>query len=137
MKLEGRTAIVTGARRGIGRAVALALAREGANVAVSDISQEDCQKVVGEIEKLGRKGLAVRCDVTSTAEVEDLVKNTVAEFGKLDISLATPDYASGQNTGGTGVGWCAQPRTADRQGGGGCRRTGSLCLLPPTDLPED
>jgi NAD(P)-dependent dehydrogenase (short-subunit alcohol dehydrogenase family) len=85
VKLDKRTAIVTGARRGIGRAIALALAKEGANVAVSDISLEDCQKVVGEIEKLGRKGLAVRCDVTSTPEVEDMVKKTVAKFGKLDI----------------------------------------------------
>ena len=50
MKLDNRTAIVTGARRGIGRAIALALAKEGANVTVSDISQEDCQKVVDEID---------------------------------------------------------------------------------------
>jgi NAD(P)-dependent dehydrogenase (short-subunit alcohol dehydrogenase family) len=85
MKLDKRTAIVTGARRGIGRAIALALAQEGANIVVSDISQEDCQKVVAEIKKLGRKGLAVKCDVTSTAEVEEMVKKTVAQFGKLDI----------------------------------------------------
>jgi len=85
MKLEGRTAIVTGSRRGIGRAIALALAKEGADVVVSDISQEDCQKVVEEIEKLGRKGLAVKCDVTASPEVEALVKKTVDAFGKLDI----------------------------------------------------
>jgi NAD(P)-dependent dehydrogenase (short-subunit alcohol dehydrogenase family) len=85
MKLDKRTAIVTGARRGIGRAIALALAKEGANVVVSDISQEDCQKVVNEIEKLGRKGLALKCNVTSTAEVEDMVRKTVEKFGKLDI----------------------------------------------------
>jgi 3-oxoacyl-[acyl-carrier protein] reductase len=85
MKLDNKTAIVTGARRGIGRAIALALAKEGASVTVSDINQEDCQKVVDEIEKMGRKGLAVKCDVTSTADVEDMVKKTVAKFGKLDI----------------------------------------------------
>ncbi len=85
MKLEGRTAIVTGSRRGIGRAIALALAKEGADVVVSDISQEDCQQVVKEIEKLGRKGLAVKCDVTSTPDVEGMVKKTVDAFGKLDI----------------------------------------------------
>jgi len=85
MKLAGRTAIVTGSRRGIGRAIALALAKEGADVVVSDISQEECQQVVKEIEKLGRKGLAVKCDVTSTPDVEDMVKKTVASFGKLDI----------------------------------------------------
>ena len=85
MKLEGKTAIVTGSRRGIGRAIALALAKEGANVTVSDVNQEDCQKVVSEIEKMGRKGLAVQCDVTSTPEVEALVKKTVEKFGRLDI----------------------------------------------------
>jgi 3-oxoacyl-[acyl-carrier protein] reductase len=85
VKLEGKTAIVTGSRRGIGRAIALALAKEGANVTVSDVNQEDCQKVVSEIEKMGRKGLAVQCDVTSTPEVEALVKKTVEKFGRLDI----------------------------------------------------
>jgi 3-oxoacyl-[acyl-carrier protein] reductase len=85
MKLEGRTAIVTGARRSIGRAVALALAKEGANVVVSDVSQQDCQKVVDQIKDLGRRGLAIKCDVSSRAEVEDMVKRTVAEFGRVDI----------------------------------------------------
>jgi len=85
MRLSGKTAIVTGARRGIGRAIALALAREGANVVVSDINQDDCQKVVDEIEKLGRRGLALKCDVGSSNDVEDMVKRIVAEFGKVDI----------------------------------------------------
>lgn len=85
MRLSGKTAIVTGARRGIGRAIALALAREGANVVVSDISQKDCQKVVDEIEGMGRRGLALKCDVSSTDDVEDMVKRTVAEFGRVDI----------------------------------------------------
>jgi len=85
MKLDNKTAIATGARRGIGRTIALALAKEGANVVVSDISQEDCQKVVTEIEGLGRKGLALKCNVTSRAEVEDMVRRTVVEFGKVDI----------------------------------------------------
>jgi 3-oxoacyl-[acyl-carrier protein] reductase len=85
MRLNNKIAIVTGARRGMGRAIALALAKEGANVVVSDISQEDCQKVVDEIEKLGRKGLALKCDVSSHNDVEDMVKRTVAEFGRVDI----------------------------------------------------
>jgi len=85
MKLDNKTAIVTGARRGIGRAIALALAKEGTNVVVSDISQEECQKVVTEIEALGRKGLALKCNVTSRGEVEDMVRKTVAEFGRVDI----------------------------------------------------
>ena len=85
MKLKDKVAIVTGARRGIGRAIALALAKEGANVVVSDMSQEDCQKVVAEIEALGGKGLAIQCKIISDTEVEDMVKRTVDEFGKLDI----------------------------------------------------
>jgi len=85
MKLDNKTAIVTGSRRGIGRAIALALAKEGANVVVSDISQEDCEKVVNEVKGLGRRGLALKCDVTSRADVEVMVTRTVAEFGKLDI----------------------------------------------------
>jgi NAD(P)-dependent dehydrogenase (short-subunit alcohol dehydrogenase family) len=85
MRLNDKTAIVTGARRGIGRATALALAREGANVVVSDTNQEDCQKVVDEIVELERKGLALRCDVSSSDEVGSMVKRTVAEFGRVDI----------------------------------------------------
>ena len=85
MKLDGKTAIVTGSRRGIGRAIALAMAKAGASVVVSDISQTDCEKVVDEIKSTGGKGLAVKCDVTSTAEVENMVRKAVAEFGKLDI----------------------------------------------------
>jgi NAD(P)-dependent dehydrogenase (short-subunit alcohol dehydrogenase family) len=85
MRLNNKTAIVTGARRGMGRAIALAMAREGANVVVSDISQEDCQKVVDEIKRMGRKGLALKCDVSSSDDVEDMVKRTVAEFGRVDI----------------------------------------------------
>jgi NAD(P)-dependent dehydrogenase (short-subunit alcohol dehydrogenase family) len=85
MKLDGKTAIVTGARRGIGRAIALALAREGANVVVSDTNQEDCQAVVDELEEPGRKGLALKCDVSSSDEVDSMVKRTVAEFGRVDI----------------------------------------------------
>ena len=85
MKLDNKTAIVTGARKGIGRAIALALAKEGANVVVSDVNREDCQKVVTEIKALGKRGLAIKCDVTLRAEVEDMVRRTVAEFGRVDI----------------------------------------------------
>lgn len=85
MRLNNKTAIVTGARKGIGRAIAMALAKEGANVVVSDISKDDCQKVVAEIESRGGKGLALKCDVSSRVEVEAMVKKTVAEFGRVDV----------------------------------------------------
>jgi len=85
MMLKNKTAIVTGSRRGIGHGIVLALAKEGCNVVVSDIIKEDCEKVVKEIEKLGVKGLAVKCDVTKRAEVDNLISEAVKKFGKLDI----------------------------------------------------
>ena len=84
-ELKNKIAIITGARQGMGRTHALILAKAGAKVVVSDISQEDCQKVVEEIEKQGGEGLAIRCDVSKKEEVDDLVKKTVEKFGKIDI----------------------------------------------------
>jgi NAD(P)-dependent dehydrogenase (short-subunit alcohol dehydrogenase family) len=83
--LKGKVVIITGARRGMGRSHALAFAKEGARVVVSDISLEDCQKVVEEIEKLGGEAIAVKCDVTKKEEVEEMVKKTIEKWGKIDI----------------------------------------------------
>lgn len=85
MNLKDRVALVTGARRGIGRGIALALAQAGAKVVVTDIDQADCQKVVDQIEELGQAGLAVRVDVTSKEDVEQAVRKTVEKFNKIDI----------------------------------------------------
>jgi NAD(P)-dependent dehydrogenase (short-subunit alcohol dehydrogenase family) len=85
MDLKGKVAIVTGARRGIGRGIALTFAKAGAKVVVSDVSQEDCEKVVKEIEALGSSGLAVKCDVSQKSAVEALVKAAVEKFGRLDV----------------------------------------------------
>jgi len=84
-ELKDKIAIITGARQGMGRTHALILAKAGAKVVVSDISQEDCQKVVEEIEKQGGEGLAIECDVSKKEEVDNLVKKTVEKFGKIDI----------------------------------------------------
>ena len=83
--LKDKIAIITGARRGMGRTHALKLAQEGVKVVVSDISKEDCQKVVDEIKKAGGEGLALKCDVSKKEEVEELVKKTIDKFGKVDI----------------------------------------------------
>jgi NAD(P)-dependent dehydrogenase (short-subunit alcohol dehydrogenase family) len=83
--LKGKVVIITGARRGMGRSHALALAKAGAKVVVSDISLEDCQKVVEEIKKVKGEALAIKCDVTKKAEVEEMVRKTVERFGKIDI----------------------------------------------------
>lgn len=85
MYFKNKTAIVTGAGRGIGKGIALALAKEGCNVVVSDINQGDSEKVAKELEKLGVKTLAVKCDVSSKADVEKLFSKTAKEFKKLDI----------------------------------------------------
>ncbi|MEK8036034.1 MAG: SDR family NAD(P)-dependent oxidoreductase, partial [candidate division NC10 bacterium] len=83
--LRGKTALVTGAGRGIGRAIALALAQEGAQVAVLDILADSAEGVRREIEAWGMKGLAVGVDLTKRPEVEGAVEQVVAQFGQLDI----------------------------------------------------
>ena len=86
MKLEGRIALVTGASRGFGRAIALALARAGADVAVNyNASAAPAAEVVREIEKHGRRALAVRADVSRDDEVRPLVETVRREFGRLDV----------------------------------------------------
>jgi len=85
MQLKNKIAIVTGARRGIGYGIVIALAKEGCSVVVSDIDQEDCVRVVKEIEDIGVKGLAIKCDVSKEAEVDELISKTIEKFGKLDI----------------------------------------------------
>ncbi len=84
--LEGKGAIVTGGSLGIGRAIALELASEGANVAVNYRRHDDEAKaVVEEIEKMGRKALAVKADVSSSADAEKMVERVLETFGRFDI----------------------------------------------------
>lgn len=85
MNLSGKVALVTGASRGIGRAVALRLADAGADVIVTATSVERAQKTADEITALGRKALAIKVDVSDTADVEALFANIAEVFGKLDI----------------------------------------------------
>ena len=85
MQLENKVAIVTGAGSGIGRAIALGLAREGAAVAVSDIDSARAALVAGEIEAAGGRAIGVACDVSLTAAVDAMVELVVEELGGLDI----------------------------------------------------
>ncbi|MDE3838485.1 beta-ketoacyl-ACP reductase [Bacillus methanolicus] len=86
MKLEGKAALVTGASRGIGREIALELARQGANVAVNySGSEAKANEVVEEIKALGRNAFAVQCNVADSESVSNMVKVTIETFGKLDI----------------------------------------------------
>ncbi len=88
MNLKNKSAIVTGARRGIGKAIALDLAEKGAKVVVSDLKISDCQKVVKEIKKRGGEALAVKCDVTKKSEINNLLKKTKQKFKKIDILVS-------------------------------------------------
>jgi NAD(P)-dependent dehydrogenase (short-subunit alcohol dehydrogenase family) len=85
MKLKGRVAIVTGGAMGIGRAYALGLAEEGADIVIADIDLGSAKEVAAEVETLGRRALAVKADVTKKEEVEQLVEKTVSVFGRIDI----------------------------------------------------
>ena len=83
--LDGQVAIVTGAGRGIGRAIALRLAKEGASVAVADIDLGNAESVVEEIKATGGKAVALSVDVSKKADADRMVQDTVADFGRLDI----------------------------------------------------
>ncbi|MEH7177211.1 3-oxoacyl-[acyl-carrier-protein] reductase [Neobacillus vireti] len=86
MSLKGKIALVTGASRGIGREIALELARQGANVAVNYAGNEEkANAVVDEIKAIGTEAFVIKCDVSNTEEVTAMVKETVDRFGKLDI----------------------------------------------------
>ncbi|MFC1970484.1 SDR family NAD(P)-dependent oxidoreductase [Chloroflexota bacterium] len=85
MRLEGKVAIVTGGGQGIGSAIAIALANEGSNIAIFDINMEKAHNIVEEIKSLGRKAVAINCDVAITDNVANAVKNVLGEFNKIDI----------------------------------------------------
>ncbi len=85
MSIEGRRALVTGGGRGIGAAVALALAEAGADIAVAGRTLADLEGVAGRVRDLGRKSVAVRSDVTRVLEVEQMVAEAEASLGPLDI----------------------------------------------------
>lgn len=83
--LQDKVAIVTGASRGIGRAIALRLAGDGANLVVTATSLERAESVATEIEALGRKALPLACDVAEFEQVESLIKGTTEIFSRIDI----------------------------------------------------
>ncbi|MBM3243760.1 MAG: 3-oxoacyl-[acyl-carrier-protein] reductase [Candidatus Omnitrophica bacterium] len=85
MRLKERTALITGSARGIGKAIAMAFAREGANIAVADVNLDLALATASEIEALGRKAMALELDVTDYAKVEEGVNKILDKFGKVDI----------------------------------------------------
>lgn len=91
--LEDRVAIVTGASRGIGRAIALGYAEAGADVAIAARSEADLETLAKEIEATGRRALVLPTDVTDRAQLEEMIARTLRELGRLDILV--------NNAGGT------------------------------------
>ena len=85
MRLEGKIAVVTGGGRGIGEAIAMALAKEGCSVAVSGRTAVHLERVASEIQMLGRESLAVICDISDPESVSELFQRVNEKWGKLDI----------------------------------------------------
>ena len=86
-RYAGKVAFITGAASGIGRAAALAFAREGASVVAADLSEEGNRETVRLIEQQGGRALAVRCDVTQSQDVKAALTKDVEAFGRLDFAF--------------------------------------------------
>lgn len=85
--LSGKKALVTGGASGIGKACAIGMAKVGADVAIIDVQEEKGRETVAEIQRLGRSSIYIQCDVSNPAQVADMVRGVVEEFGRLDIAF--------------------------------------------------
>jgi gluconate 5-dehydrogenase len=103
--LTGKVAIVTGGGSGLGRQMAEALAEAGADLMLCARKPERCEEVAAELEKLGRRALPLRCDIRDPAQIEDAVRSTVDELGRIDILV---------NNAGTS--WGAAPEDVPLEG---------------------
>ncbi len=94
-RLEGKTGLVTGGGTGAGRAIALALAAEGASVVVNySRSKQDAEKTAHDVSQLGVHGIAAKADVSREGEVRDMVNRTIRELGRLDILVNSAGYTA-------------------------------------------
>src|SRR3989344_9129746 len=84
-ELKDKVALVTGARQGMGKSHALALAKQGAKVVVTDINQEECQLVVDEIKSMGGEAASFKMNVLNKADIDAVFDEVVKQFGRLDI----------------------------------------------------
>ncbi|MCU0914815.1 MAG: glucose 1-dehydrogenase [Planctomycetes bacterium] len=96
-RLSGQVAIVTGAGQGIGKAVALRLAGEGANIVVAEIRRETAEGTARQVQSLGHRALAHPLDVAQPAEIQSLVDHAVAQFGRIDVLVNAAGIAQTQS----------------------------------------
>ena len=94
MRLSGKVAVVTGGGSGIGRGIVLAMAREGADIAIPDIQVLNAEKVAEEVKGMGRKVIAMKTDVTSSADVKAMADRVRETYGKIDILVNNAGMAS-------------------------------------------
>lgn len=109
-QLEGKVAIVTGAGSGIGRAIALGFAAEGAPVVIADVNSDTAEAVAGEI---GANAIAVKCDVSQTADADAMVEATIDRFGRVDILVNNAGRFRGADRLAASAPGAAASRTSD------------------------
>ena len=94
MNLAGQTVLVTGGSKGIGRAICLALAMEGANIIIAARNESKIKEIVDKLKKMGCKALAIQADVRNEEDVRHLISRTVDEYGRLDILINNAGVAN-------------------------------------------
>ena len=87
MLVKDKVAVVTGGARGIGKEIALKLAKEGANICICDVNEEELEKTTKELESLGREAIGLKVDVTNFSAVEGMVQKVLDKFSKIDILI--------------------------------------------------
>ncbi|MET1008404.1 MAG: SDR family oxidoreductase [Propionibacteriaceae bacterium] len=98
-KLKGKTAVITGADSGIGRAVAIAFAREGADVLISYLSEDsDAQETARYVEEAGQKAVLISGDLSKAAHCREVIATAVAEFGKVDVLVSNAAFQMSHDT---------------------------------------
>ena len=128
--LEGQSALVTGGGQGIGRGIALALARAGADVAVLDVNGDAAQRVAREVEGWGRRALALAADVTDLARVEAATAEAVAALGGLDVLVNNAGWTPNEPFAGSAPETWAKVVAVNYTGTLNCTRAALAVMVP-------